>query len=380
MFNRPMTLDEVLSQRLIIQDAARQNPDAYGLEVELEGMNLMGPPREVLQYWQIHRDGSLRVNHPDGECCEYVFRAALNLDHTLHATKLLFNYLNTPPAVINQSYRTSLHVHLNFGMETHRTIYNFMVLSLIFDELFVSQNGEHRIGNNFCLRSRDAQGQIADIVNSIYNNGNFFGIERDNRYSSVNFVSLMKYGTIEFRSMECTTDYERVKHWIDTLAKMKSVSRKFEDPTDIIRYFSRMNAREFLYFILGPQADKYAKVEGYERMLHDGMRLAQDLAYCSKWVNRKQDDKGTSPIDEYMKLIQEQQQRPPPAPPVDEEDHRVPIPRGRRAPQIVRQDVEAIQRMNNVGAMNHRWIVNNNGQIEVVQVDPEAIDMVEFPQ
>jgi hypothetical protein len=186
---------------------------------------------------------------------------------------------------VNASYRTSIHVHVNCAAETYRTIYNYITLCLILDELLVSQNGHHRIGNNFCLRARDALGQVQSLIQSIDEGLNLSGIEANERYSSINFAALNKFGSIEFRSLECTTHVGRVLHWIQTLQRIKESARNFTNPIEVIGQFSRRGPIEFLHEILGPYAFKYINVPGAESMLHGGMRIAHDLAYCCAWIN-----------------------------------------------------------------------------------------------
>lgn len=289
MYIKPMPLDRQLHCDLMTQyDNVLKTPDLFGLEVELEGVKIKTNKAPISNYWGQHVDNSLRALGINDEAIEYVLIQPNDLKNTYEAVKALFDYLNSPGVVVYDSYRTSIHVHLSCMLETHRTIYNFMTLAMIFDELLVSQNGAHRIGNNFCLRTKDAQGQVEDVIASVQTNGSFFGINGQHRYSSVNFVSLLKFGTIEFRSMECMTDIKRMVHWIDTLQRLKVMARTYADPQEIIRSFSQKSGLEFVYHILGPCAEKYAAVPNWERMLQHGMRLAQDLAYCSKWVAHEQ--------------------------------------------------------------------------------------------
>lgn len=288
MYTKPMPLNRKLVENVPVQyDHALKVPDLYGVEVELEGNKIKTQRPDVHKFWAQHPDNSLRVKKETDEAIEYVLRQPYTYDETLGAVANLFNYLNSPGVEVYKSYRTSIHVHLSCVMETHRTIYNFMTLCIIFDELLTSQNGRHRAGNNFCLRTKDAQGQVQDIIHSIDHNGTFLGIDHNKRYSSINFVSLLKYGTIEFRSLECTTDFERMKHWMDTLTRLKDAARKFENPQAIIRQFSLMSLPEFLHSVLGPCASKYIVVKDWQYMLQRGMRLAQDLAYSSSWVAMK---------------------------------------------------------------------------------------------
>lgn len=283
MPNKKMNLEDTLVRHLPLQAAAQQ-PDVFGLEVELEGKGIRLCPQDVDTFWQKHEDNSLRKLKPGDDAVEYVFSQPLRMQLTEEAIGRLFRFLNGPDVQVYESYRTSIHVHINFGVEKFRTIYNFMVISLILDELMVSQNGSHRIGNNFCLRAKDALGQVVAIIQSIQNNNNFFSMGGNNhRYSSINFNSLLKFGSIEFRSMECTTHEGRVMHWINTLNHMKQSAKRYKNPVEVISEFSKLGPIGFLHSVLGPFALKYQSVDGASEMLRNGMRIAQDLAYCSTW-------------------------------------------------------------------------------------------------
>ncbi len=282
MYLKPMRLNDILSHHIDVQHAAK-SPDVFGVEVELEGKHVSLAGDDVMKYWSKHQDGSLRAHNLGDDCIEYVSIRPLNMVQTQKSIEVLFEYLNSQDVTVYDSYRTSIHVHVNFGMETFRTIYNFMTLSLILDELLVSQNGEHRIGNNFCLRARDAMGQLVTLCKSINSGRDFFYVNNNDRYSSINFVSLLKFGSIEFRSLECTTHEGRVMHWIGTLQRIKERARKYKNPTEVIQQFSMMDAEEFLMDVLGPYAMKYLPVEGRDSMLQNGVRIAQDLAFCSAW-------------------------------------------------------------------------------------------------
>lgn len=291
MYTRKMDLAETLQDNIAIQHAAMEYPDAYGIEVELEGKNFLTPPDNVNLYWMGVKDGSLRCKNP-GDCAlEYITRGPYPMPLIEKGITALFNYLTSPGVKVYESYRTSIHVHVNFAMETFRTIYNMMALSLIFDELLVSQNGEHRVGNNFCLRAKDAYGQVQSLLNSISKGNNFFDVPTNDRYSSINFASLFKFGSIEFRSLECTTHEGRLLHWIGTLGEMKKKAKTYTNPVEIIQQFSMLGPKQFLISVLGPYATKYTNVEGLDDMLFNGMRIAQDLAFCSEWNEITQEEK-----------------------------------------------------------------------------------------
>ena len=291
MYAKPMMLNEKLGEQLPLHfEESVQVTELYGIEVELEGKGgIANPTDKIMENWVKHNDGSLRKLNPGDEAVEYVSRIPQNKIKTTKALMDLIEFLTGPNKVVYDSYRTSIHVHVNCMADKMIHVYNFITLCIIFDELLASQNGEHRIGNNFCLRARDAEGQIADLIGSINAHGSIFGLNGQWRYSAINFASLCKFGTVEFRSLECTTDLKRIVDWVQVIDNLKNASRQFDNPHQIIRGFSQsFSVQDFCKKILGNSAQKYIEVPGYDRMLFEGMRLAQDFAFCSKWVAKAQ--------------------------------------------------------------------------------------------
>lgn len=285
MFDKPMALERPLHAFVPVEDRAYREKDLFGVEIELEGIKIKTQKIGVRNLWSAHNDGSLRAKQPPDEAVEYIFPNPYNMEETKEAIQVLFAHLNSPEVTVYKSYRTSVHVHINCASEPMRVVYNYITLCLILDELLVSQNGEHRIGNNFCLRTKDALGQVQSLMESIKRGDGLMNLHPNERYCSINFASLLKFGTVEFRSLECTTHVGRVMHWIQTLNHLKQVSRRFKDPTEIIMEFSKVGPTAFLFDILGPYAVKYNSVIGVSSMLRTGMRIAQDFAYCSEWIS-----------------------------------------------------------------------------------------------
>jgi hypothetical protein len=276
------TMGEMLGMGII-----DKTPDLFGIEIELEGRNIKTFEPGILKHWVNHVDNSLRSFRPGSDSTEYVLRQPLSRAATVIACTDLMNWLTrTPGTEVFPSYRTSIHVHVNCLQETLRTVCNFITLCLIFDELLVSQNGETRIGNNFCLRAKDAEGQIESLKESISRSGGLNYISGSHRYSSINFASLLKFGSVEFRSLECTTDLQRLVRWIDVCQQLKVHARSYENPREIISVFSRRGPFGFSVQALGGSAPQYLNVPNSQRMVQEGMRLAQDFAYCSEWKLR----------------------------------------------------------------------------------------------
>lgn len=359
-----------------------QEPDFFGVEVELEGYNIVDRAGVLRDYWAAHQDGSLRAHNVGEETVEYVFFKPLNMVQTTEAIRKLCDYLTAPGRRVNESYRTSIHVHVNCLQETLGTTLNYVTIATILDELLVSQNGEHRIGNNFCLRMRDAEGILRDLIQSINQHGHIFGIHAQERYSSVNIASLAKFGTIEFRSLECTHDYPRIMHWIHTLQAMKEAARNYRDPTEVISSFSMMGPAEFLKRTLKEEnARKYLGLPNLDRTLYDGMRLAQDLAFCNSWeLKEDAPDKAKVPrkrpprIQEIQPMHLEFDVEP-------ERHWRMPDPLENEPADVVvaremqrQRDRRMAQIINEAAALNPA-ILRGRGIVEVADPEPEDDDL-----
>lgn len=284
MWSKPINLTDTVSKyhRLSI---LTNEQDAFGIEIELEGKNIrVEGNRDFNQYWQGVGDGSLRALNPGDQAVEYRSRYPYNMSTIDMSVKMLNSCLSQKGVEIYDSGRASVHVHVNMGHDKMSTLYNFITLAIIFDELLVSQNGKNRVGNNFCFRFKDAEGAILAMSHSLRARGDLQGIQPDHRYSSVNICSLFKFGTIEFRSMECTVEYSRLMAWVRTLQALKIAARNFNNPLEIISNFSLRGPDQFFFSILKDQALPYIQVPGRSRMLMDGIRLAQEFTNASTWT------------------------------------------------------------------------------------------------
>lgn len=282
MYSKPMCLRETLAT--VRGAEPSKGDDLLGVEVELEGKNLYPiEDKGFMKLWEAVPDGSLKVYNPGEQAIEYRFVIPLNLQDTDSALYELQHHLGKKNVEIFDSGRTSVHVHVNCNNETMAVIYNYLTLSVIFDELLVSQNGQRRIGNNFCLRVKDAEGFVVSLAESVRHYGNLDALQHNNRYSSINPMSLFKFGSVEFRSMECTIDRLRLIHWVKTLLAIKNAARTFANPAEIMGAFSQLGPERFFLNILGPQAIRYMRVPDRHKMLFQGLRLVQEFANAATW-------------------------------------------------------------------------------------------------
>lgn len=245
-----------------------------GVEIEVEGKRLP----KTGKYWRMEKDGSLRGE----ENIEYVLAKPATLNQLDIALKYLDKCYRDNDAVVDDSVRAGVHVHVNVQQLNIVELYNFMTLYLILEEVLVEYCGETREGNLFCLRACDADYLIYRLVRAVQRR-RFRELVDDNlRYASMNVKALGTYGSLEFRAMRGTRDLSVIKTWAEILVGLREAAKQFADPTDIVNGFSEGEVDGFLARVLGDHAELFKKGD-YRLKLMRGVRQAQDVAFCCKW-------------------------------------------------------------------------------------------------
>lgn len=248
-----------------------------GVEIEVEGANL--PIRIPGGLWNAIDDHSLR-----GESKEYVFAKPLNEVDTETALRQLAEEFVKHKSKINDSYRTSVHVHVNVQELTMRQLYNFITLYITFEDILIDMCGRERDGNLFCLRVTDAE-QLVESLKSLPMHGNINQFQGDGmRYASFNINSVGKYGSLEFRAYRGTTKTEDILVWVKLLNTLRNAAKQFADPQEIVSNFSKLGYRQFTANVFGNNAlsDYIMNARDAEKRLLDGARYAQEIAFCVK--------------------------------------------------------------------------------------------------
>lgn len=247
-----------------------------GIEIEVEGTNL--PVCE--HFWRNEEDGSLR----GGETREYVLERPMSLKDARRALDYLDEQYKSCESVVDDSVRAGVHVHINVQKLNIIELYNFMTLYLILEDVLVKFCGEYREGNLFCLRASDADFLLSELKTSAVSH-EFFNLVSDQlRYASMNVKALGTYGSLEFRAMRGTRDLDLIYKWAEVLLSFRELAKTYDNPEKIIEGFSEGAARGFIKHALGQDAELFM-FDGYERMLCDGVRNAQDIAYCVDWAD-----------------------------------------------------------------------------------------------
>lgn len=249
-------------------------PGDVGVEIEVEGRNLPGGDK----WWRRDADGSLRGE----DSAEYVLHKPVTLDQLKIALKSLSLNYKQANSRVDESVRAGVHVHINVQDMSIVQVYNFITLYLVFEELLTKYCGKSREGNLFCLRATDAEFLIEALCTAAQKQRFRQLISDDLRYAAVNVKALGTYGSLEFRAMRSTKDFDVIQTWAEILVRLREVAKGYFEPTDIINGFSEGEASGFMDKVLGPYAEIF-KEGDYKKALVRGMRTAQDVAFCTNW-------------------------------------------------------------------------------------------------
>lgn len=187
-------------------------------------------------------------------------------------------------AIVDDTVRAGVHVHINVQQLNIVELYNYMTLYLILEELLVKFCGPYREGNLFCLRACDAEWLLFRLSEAARSRQFRRVLTDDNlRYGSMNVKALGTYGSLEFRAMRGTRDLNLIHKWATILLDLREAAKKFTDPKDIINGYSEGDADAFLVKCLGEHVEIFKGFDNIPKMLNDGMRRAQDIAFCCDW-------------------------------------------------------------------------------------------------
>lgn len=258
-------LYEILGQRAVKGDV--------GIEIEMEGNDF---PEDVDARWVATEDGSLR-----GENREYVFRKPLPVAECKPVLTVLEKALKDAGTVLNFSFRTSVHVHVNCQDLTYVQYLNYLYTYLLLEEPLMTFCGKERKGNRFCLRLQDAEGMLDTLHNMFSKHEEGFAyIPPDQvRYSAMNIEATKKFGSLEFRGMSGCMDVERIDTWANALVYMREFARSCASPSEVYQKYAQLEAQGFIEAVLKEYAIKFY----YPRMVRDiqqSFSLSIDLPFA----------------------------------------------------------------------------------------------------
>lgn len=254
-----------------------QTKGEIGIEIEMEGHNLS----RKCTGWIVTEDGSLR-----GESAEYVLRAPVPRVSVGKYLERLQEHLREDGSRLEPSERCGVHVHVNCQTLTTDQVINFAVLYLVLEDVLVKWCGEDRVGNLFALGAKYAE-YLPDSLRYAKQKGSLLDMQDPSfRYASINLTALSKYGSVEFRSLRTPKDFSLINTWVDMLLKIKDRSLQFEDTRHMIEGISSAGAKLFAQQVLG-DCFELVQCPNMDRLIMDGVRRVQDIAYCHVLKNKK---------------------------------------------------------------------------------------------
>jgi hypothetical protein len=261
--------------------AAFQNAQKglFGIEVEVEGDNL---PKELPRYWRCIKDGSLR-----GESMEYVLSKPLDKPEAENA----IIYLNAAlqDSQLHMSFRTSVHVHLNIQNIYKSQLNRLLYTSFLVEDLLVEFSGEGRVGNRFCLRVRDAEYQLNFLQLMLKINNQLQRIPPDEgKYAAINLCTIRTYGSVEYRSMQGTTDVQTLSRWMSLIEKIYTFACSSSLSLKEITALAVTSPEEFMRLVFGELAE-HLMFKNYEHALVDADKRMFYLAFEEEKLVREGD-------------------------------------------------------------------------------------------
>lgn len=254
----------------------REQSGDVGVEIELEADRI--PHKDfVPEMWKKEADASLR-----GESAEFVLRQPVklrDLDAAFQALQSAFDASGTSP---RPTYRAGIHVHVNVQDLTPTQLVTFICSYFMLEEVLLRFCDKSRLGNHFCLRMSDASYSLDKLVEFIQTENIRVLENEDLRYASLNVTSLFKYGSVEFRALESTLDFERIKVWAGVLVHLRDYAASLRSPVDLLASASAFGFEAYAPVILGRWYQHFQKWSTEENIKR-GVRNIQYAIYSRDW-------------------------------------------------------------------------------------------------
>lgn len=255
-----------------------------GIEIEVEGHEpLPVAPRNSC--WLSKEEGSLRYHGR-----EYITNEPQLLDNNLlKALTILSESLNKKDIVIENSPRTSVHIHVNVT-DLHMTqMWTGVCAFWLVENMLLEYCGPERVSNLFCLRIQDAEGVLKYVQRDLNSDRPLFNhLNTDQvRYAALNLNAASKFGSLEVRCMRGTTDPILIYNWSKLVHRIiHEAHKKHNNPSDLMDYYFRTPRLDFLNSVVGEDdAKTLIKCCGrkWEDLIEDNVGSVLSIAYHHNW-------------------------------------------------------------------------------------------------
>lgn len=235
-----------------------------GIELEVEGVNHIQVP-----YWNCTEDGSLRNG------CELVCERPYSGNSLYEAIEQLSDAVSRSGA--QGTWRCSTHVHLDVRDCDDNVLKKIILAWAFYEKMLFKCSGFHRYRSNFCPAFAVVQAQLLNASSAFNHSGeNFFNrlVHSWDKYTSLNLLPLMQFGSVEFRISEPKWKRTNLLNLVNRFLVLKKLAVENKDLTnqnfvDLLRDqgFSPMMEYLPLDYMLD------------QRDLDDGYILANDVLH-----------------------------------------------------------------------------------------------------
>lgn len=183
------------------------------------------------------------------------------------------------------SVRASTHIHVNMQNNTMLEFFKLLAVYYPLENLITKYCGSSREGNLFCLRFCDVDNIQSRLLEYAVGKNGINNLRTDNlRYAALNFQSLFKFGTVEFRTMRTPGDLQEISKWVNTLLDFKEKAIGVKSFVEIPYKISGMGAEHWAKEMLGEEFVSEYKYPNMEMDIMRNMRQMQIIYHKFQWL------------------------------------------------------------------------------------------------
>jgi hypothetical protein len=203
-------------------------------------------------------------------------------------TKLNEFFESNAAYVVPDTYsdRTSTHVHMNVQDYTPENLKTLLLFYSLVETSLFKFVGNYRQENIYCVPLNETLilQNLSDTVTRILD-----GRTRAwYKYTALNLLPVIRYGTVEFRHMHGTNDIQKLKVWLSTLSNLITVSKNtaLKDCVTSIRSLTKGENKLFNTLLPHFSYQEYGQL--FEKsMTHAKYALCSELKSLSKILEEK---------------------------------------------------------------------------------------------
>lgn len=251
----------------------------YGVEIEVEGERLPPPNNVDSSIWRMEHDGSLKTE----EAWEYVMPKPKCLEGVRESLDYLEEKYIEYDSNVYDSVRAGVHVHMNVQNYTIVELVTFATCYYLAEDLLMEYCGPYRSGNLFTLRSRDAEYNLICLYKALQEK-NLRHINTENiRYASLNYLSLFRYGSLEFRGMRGTRNLDDIYQWVEIIDDLRQGAQAYRNPADVIASMSGEGEWEFIKRVFPNTHHLFKQNDNSIKSIREAARRVQMIAFEIDW-------------------------------------------------------------------------------------------------